>query len=365
MTPYIILIIAIFCFRAFTLTLPEKKGNYIFLALTFIYLFIFCVIRSFDVGIDIPGYIRLYDLTKNIKWDDWGYVYFENGYIAFMKICNMIGLTSRGFFYIVYLIILLPVFIFIKRYSTRPFLSVILYIGFQFFTFDLTGLRQAMAMSIILLAYMEFFKSTKKSILKAVLIILLASTFHRSSLIVLPAFLIIYLPINKKTIILIIVAAISCVALNKVGIREVSALFKDPDSTFTPSTDSSQQLGLSLLLIIIFAACALYATKVLQKKPYQHSIFKVESKMAILLSAAICLMCLFNGSILLRSTMYYYIVFIVAIPIFVSCFDSYTRNIIATVLCILMLTNFFLNDLNSFNMLPYEIGREQTIFVWG
>lgn len=361
MTPYIILLSFIFVIRLFSNLISDKQKSIdFFLRAVFIYLYIFCVIRDFNVGIDIEGYMLMYEKTKLVHWDNWDYVYFENGYIALMKICNMIGLSARGFFYVVYFIILFPIYLFIKKYSPKPLLSVILYICYQFFVFDLTGLRQAIAMSIVLLAYMFLLRQRSKDLLRFIIVVLIAMTIHRSSIIALATCLIIRIPINFKTLTLFIAGMIACTALNQVGVAEVLALYDNTHYMY--STDESQQLGLSLVLMILFTLCTMFATKVLSRNKDASYVCSLESKMAVLLAASVCLMCLFNGSILLRSTMYLYIVFIISIPIFASCFDRISNTIITVTLCLLMITFFFLSDLNSFNVVPYEIGKDQALF---
>lgn len=350
MTPYIILIIAIFIFRGVTLSLPERNGNLWFLALTFIYLYFFCVLRSFDVGRDIQGYISGYVTTASVTWDNWDYIsHYEVGYMALMKVCNVIGLTARGFFYVIYAIILFPIYLLIKKYSASPLTSVILFICYQLFAFSLTGLRQAIAMSICMIAFMQAMKPGKKDLIIFIVLVYLASLIHTSSLIFIFAYIIMRIPINKKSIILYILSAIICEVLNSIGVGYVLSVF---DNTAYGLEDNNR-LGSSLILIIIFIICALYTQYRLKNK----NELKLNQYFTNLLMAGLCLMLLFNGSILLRATMYYYFTFILTLAMVPKVLNKDAGIIYTVVLYSVMISYFFtISELFNFDLIPYEIG---------
>ncbi len=75
--------------------------------------------------------------------------------------------------------------VFIAKHSKEPAFSFIVYICLGLMTFNMNGMRQAMAMSICLLAY-GFAKERKP--LRFLLIVLLAFTFHRTAVVFLLAY---------------------------------------------------------------------------------------------------------------------------------------------------------------------------------
>lgn len=353
MEPYIVLIGFIFLFWFFSGIYPNPKHNNIFLCLTFIYLYLFCSVRSFEVGRDVPGYIQMYEKTATVPWSDWDYVYFENGYIALMKICNIAGLSARGFFFVIYSVILFPIYLFVKKRSPLPLLSVIIYISFQFFVFDLTGLRQAIGMSICMLAYIV--ASEKKSMRNLsgfILLVCLAATFHKSSLIFLLSYPVMGLPVNRRMVLIYCIVAAVCYVLNKAGVGAVLSLFENTHYEY--STDSSQQLGffsIALGLIAILAVWTFFHTETAKRVQVKYA--------TNMLLASICLLLLFNGSILLRSVMYFYFPMIISIPMYVSSLKDRNLNIIVSA-CVIVtfLTFFFTNDINTFDIIPYTIGTD-------
>jgi hypothetical protein len=292
----------------------------------------------------------MYEITKSVDWDNWDYVYFENGYIALMKICNMIGLSARGFFFVVYTIMLYPIYRLIKNYSINPCLSILFFICYQFLQFDLTGLRQAIGMSICAIAYMCALKSGLRYLFIYLLCVFCAYNVHSSALIFLPVYWIIRLPFNRKMIIMYISIACVCVVLNVVG---VAAIFEYFDKNKGWSNADSQQLGLSLVFIIGVAAMAVYSFYS-KKANAENKLLK--GSFAHLLLVSVCSMCLFNGSELLRASMYYYLIGLISVPYFFKNlsggFDKFGSSAFAVFLIIFFL---FIDNLNAFDLLPYTI----------
>lgn len=187
MTIYVVLLLAIlFAMLAehsnWGAAKPQRRSDAL-LNILFLLIFLVFALRASSVGRDLPGYERMYENTKTVPWSDFDYVYFENGYILLMKVCIAIRMSFQGFLAVVAAITLLPIYILIRRYSTDKCLSCLIYVSYIIFEFDLTGLRQAMAMSIVLLAIMSLMEKKKWYILRFLLLVWIASQFHKSALI--------------------------------------------------------------------------------------------------------------------------------------------------------------------------------------
>ena len=357
MTAYYLLILFIFLAAGIIYSLPIKttSKNLAFTRIVFIYIYFFCVLRSFSVGIDIPGYIRMYDETANVAWDNWDYVYFENGYITLMKICNYIGLSARGFFYVIYAIILWPIYYVIRKYSIFPLLSVLLYITFLYFVFDLTGLRQAVGMSICLLAFTFLINNSWRNCMLFYALTALAITFHISAAVFLPAYFLARLNLNKRIIIFFIVAFVLCYVFNRIGVQT----FLGHGEREHYQYDDDLRLGLSLVIYFLFALFGIWTNNNLCKSfTYLRHLNGV---CTLMIMAGIAASFLFNGSILLRSTMYYLLVFILSVPLFFKTFELETRLIGVSLLITVFLFHFFTSELSSFDVTPYTIGIDQAI----
>lgn len=155
-----------------------------------------CSLRSVEVGKDTRMYYRLFERAKALSslehylstfsYFEYGYWilnFFFAKYLNFQSLLALIGALS-----------ILPAAYVIKQYSKDKIISLILYIGFPFFTFSMQALRQAPAIGMVLLAYDAM---KKKKLTRYLLFCLLAFFFHTSAILFLPAFWIGKLPYKK------------------------------------------------------------------------------------------------------------------------------------------------------------------------
>jgi len=147
---------------------------------------------SIDVIYDINGYYNFYkdasvyslsELIANSR--------FEIGYILLNKIFAMILPNPQFIFAIVSIICVSCAWYYIYKNSNNLLLSVLCFVTLGTMTFEYTAFRQAIAMSICLLA-VEFIK--KKQLVPFIAIVLLAFTFHKTALCFLPS----YFLLNSK-----------------------------------------------------------------------------------------------------------------------------------------------------------------------
>jgi len=138
---YLLLLTGIFILGTFfkSSIFGDKQGTRLFLDTSFILIFLLCALRSYTVGRDLPGYRMHYLDVVNHPWTNFNYIYFEKGYQLLMKVCAWIGLSWQMYLALVYVIILIPIYMFIKKYSRNAFLSVIVFICYMYFEFNLTS----------------------------------------------------------------------------------------------------------------------------------------------------------------------------------------------------------------------------------
>ncbi len=151
----------------------DRKSTFVLLV-SGIALFAVYVLRDYSVGRDIPGYYEVYDNMSRELLFDASWTWMEWGYVLLMKLCSMLGLSFRSFLGVLYTFILVPLMIFLKRYSKNVTLSIIIFICFQFFVFSMSALRQTLAMSICMTAYMVANKNGFKSFLGYCALIILS-----------------------------------------------------------------------------------------------------------------------------------------------------------------------------------------------
>ena len=224
MAAYIILLLVIYTayFISRMSSCSIEKANKVFLRISFISIYLLCILRDYSVGRDIPGYIEAYENARWYQLMDTSWTHMEVGYVTFMQICSLIGLNPRMFISLVYLIMLYPIYMAIKKYSYNPLLSVIIFVCFQFLTFDLSGIRQGLAISLCVLS-LPFAKfQSIADALKWIFIFALALSFHSSAVIFILVPIIIRLKFNLKNISLSLLALLVAPRLTNVFLAYLS-----------------------------------------------------------------------------------------------------------------------------------------------
>lgn len=327
-------------------------------------IFLLLALKKETVGIDIAGYKKQYALCAGMPWKDFSYVYFENGYLLLTKLFSKTGVPFQVFNMAVYAFACNAIYRLILKYSTNYTMSVLIFICYQFLVFYISGIRQTIAMSICLNA---FFALEARSRLRgwrfpaAVLLVLLAATVHRSSLIFLPVLLICAASRRKPKLGL----ALGAIALTTVlRSRLLALLNRLAGGVDTASRVTLRGNFLFLVLLTIMGILSLGQKRALSRAeggPFPGET--EESGFAVLtvhlLLAMLLLNVLFSGSSLLRATMYLSLFLIPGIPVIQKRFDCRFGILINLTLTAVFLTLFVVDTLvpNQLNLCPY-------LFFW-
>lgn len=340
----------------------RKRGRS-FIIIAFIATFLLYSLRASNVGRDLPGYERMYLLSANYKWFDFSYVYFEPGYIILSKLCTSLGMSFQAFLTIVNAIILIPIFFFIWRYSKNAFLSVLIYVCYIFFEFNMTGIRQAMASSIVLAAFMYLLRSRKLGIVKYILFVLLASSIHRGASIAL-----IYVPIHYIKRIKVFSLVILLITVFSYAFRnQVASLVAELVGGEIVHANFAVYFGLHIVFLlacgVLFAIASRNNEMSLQGEQTHPPFFNdrgnadittYETKMFYLgIAAAI----FFGYDTSARAYMFFCQVIVVLLPNSLeSVFHGNSRTLVIATFVIFFLTFFVTNTLipNSFDIIPYS-----------
>ncbi|MBE6904696.1 MAG: EpsG family protein [Ruminococcaceae bacterium] len=201
MTPYLLLLL-ITGVSGFAMCeyRPSNKKNLIFLLLITTILITLAGIRASSVGVDTEPYCNFFNFVSGKGSDfalsndfqmEYGY-YFLNYLISLLTKDALLGIS------IISVLIIVLRLICIWKYSSSIWISIFIYISFGFFGYSMCTLRQELGISIAFFA-LPFLKGRK--FIPYLIIILLASSFHVSMLILIPVYFIAYFPINWKYII--------------------------------------------------------------------------------------------------------------------------------------------------------------------
>lgn len=196
------------------------------------------------------GYLGAYE---SIGVSSWNYILqssfynYEKGYVIFCKIANYLNTDPQFLIILCAFIAICSVTYCIYRYSDNCSLSFFIYLGLPVFLINYSGLRQSLAIAIIIYSY-RFIR--EKKALHFILMVVLASTFHDSSIVFLIAYPLYYSKFlnNMRIFSIIIVLLVYLLRyplfniLTTIFIRDVQ-----------PDYNSAITLFIVLLMIYIFS----------------------------------------------------------------------------------------------------------------
>ncbi len=186
-------------------SIKPYSGSYVFIFLIF---WLVAGLR-YETGVDWPGYMLFFNQSKGLEdlfmnGTIMSYDYgsqFEFGYFLLNSLLKTFVNNVQWLFFFVALITNLMLFKSVKKYSTHISLSLLLYFCTVYFILDMSGIRQAIALNLFLLSIEHI---VNKNFFKYLLVILLASSFHISALILLPLYFILSKEIKNYVLIAIV-----------------------------------------------------------------------------------------------------------------------------------------------------------------
>lgn len=185
--------------------IPELSRHKTKIALLcFLLLWLIQALRALEIGCDsyyayIPHFINQgdVDVTNIIQSPD--RYKFEPGYHIYTRIIRYFSHSSQIFISITSLIIIGLITIVFRKYSKNTPLSFIIFAGLILYHFSFSGLRQSIALAITFFSTIFIYK---RKPLIFIGLVLLAFTFHKSSIIFLPAYALYNIHISRKLIII-------------------------------------------------------------------------------------------------------------------------------------------------------------------
>ena len=265
MTVWIGLIIWILIAQYLSKKIKSDRGKQIFLILVGIALVLIMGCRYVDISLngDLNNYARLYTRIRDVDWKDViDYNGMEPGYLIFNKFFSIFFPWTQSIVFIEAIICVFFTFRFIYKFCNNVFLAVLLYLAQGPFIFQLTGFRQAIAMSICLFA-VEYIEKGK--MLKFLILVGLACTFHTTAVVFIPLYFIANFKPNYKTTILYVIYYIFLLRFAPMLISLGSDLTGN-DYTTAGFTGNFTGPIINLFFYVVTLALALFLSKSADKK---------------------------------------------------------------------------------------------------
>ena len=173
-----------------------------------VFLFLVSALKSkYMPGTDLLSYsksfYRTLDLTYQRLWTAWRNEEIKDGvFYIVAKFLAERGLTSQAWMGLIALLFAVGAGWFIFRNSAKPFLSLTLMLSLGFFSFTLSGLRQTMALSIVLLFSYDYLLDRRP--IAFILSVVAAALFHSSAILFLAAYPVVTIEFGWKQLVLVV-----------------------------------------------------------------------------------------------------------------------------------------------------------------
>lgn len=266
--------------------------------------FIYIAFRDISVGIDTALFEKVFwniNETMSSLRDVLASDRVEKGYAVLEYLIGRMGGNYRILLVISAVVCAAGLYCLLDRYAVNPVYSMILYIGFGYFSYSMCFIRQMMAVSIVLFA-LKFIE--EKKLIPYTVTVLIASTIHQTALIALPFYFLCKAKLNRKTR---IGAMILIVAANILRGVLYDFILNFARVDYTTSTETGGTL-LNLMTVGTALLAIYYGPQILERYPI--------SKLPLyaMIIAAMVYPVSLESSAVTRLFYYYHILIIVFVP---------------------------------------------------
>lgn len=349
MLVYVLLLSIIVFMHIISVTKKNKKLNKIMLLFLLFFIVIIQTFRSTTVGTDLVSY--------QYYFNNWGQMRIKqlfsiDGSIEFFyKLLNKfiygIGLDFKYLLMIVSIATYAPLVYISHKYSKYPFISVLVFVTLGFFVFSLSGLRQSIAIGLVVLNFKYVYE---KKPFKYLLLIVVAALFHKSAYLVIPLYFVFNYKLPKKLLFLIPVLVVSVYLFRAEITQILTNLY--PDGYGFVETGATNFM---LFLLVIYIGTL--TTSIIFKNDYMYKLTQ------IILVAVIIQMFSGYSTIIMRVGYYYFAFLILLIPEFITLFKDIPSKLVIQGLVITFLVTYFLLGIvkSPLNSYPYRFSYEFTL----
>lgn len=250
----------------------------LFVVLAGFTLFLISSFRSINFGPpDVRGYVSSYQSLVNLNLSEtWNYYFNGNVkdpfFYLFSKVISLMGAGYRSWLAILAGIFCFSVSKLIYKYSDEVYISFIALISLGYVYFSFTGLRQTIAISMVVISYKYL---RERMWLPFLAIVILGSLFHSSALVFLLAYPLAFTKIGWKHFIVIIIALIIAFIFSN-QLRDIIRIIGWTE-TLSSYADKQDSLTLSgfFIQLCIFLFCLFYKNEVLKTDNNNLSIYNL------------------------------------------------------------------------------------------
>lgn len=271
-------------------------------------------LRDVTIGVDTRTYEEIFRLSNNLDWWEIFSFYIEPGFVLINKIVEAIFHSFNWVLLICAIISVVGISEFIKEVSLDFQFSLFLFVTIGYMSSMMNVMRQYVALTIVLFAFLHY-RNTQK-IIKPCILLIIAATIHASAIVNILVLLVYHFafsnrkPVSKLIKTLIIGGAIVAVPF---GSRIISWVFNTYFADI--STNAGFHTSFVSMSLLVKVVCSVLYYFNCKAEIYDDDEIKT-LRFLNYLNLISCYLSIMAGfvSILSRFNIYYSIITIVFIP---------------------------------------------------
>lgn len=309
--------------------------------------FIACF-RSPDVGKDVANYLAAFDYCSSSDWVELAYLRYEPGYLGLCKSISIFSTDEQFFIFVTAILILVGPICFVSINSKNPPFSFFLYVVMTFFAFSMSGIRQALATSVVLIGF-QFLVSRRFFPFFSFLGI--AGSFHLTSMAYVLAYFVSPLKITAKVFFVYCAAFLFLYSVKGAVLGFFVERYLDQYSEMLSPSDSYMYM---VTMIFVLAFGLVYSKKVLISNPRATVLYN------LIVLAIFFQLFGSESSNIIRVAELFYIAVIVFVPEVVASIKDLAARCLAYVLIVAVgvVQFYFIFPGGGYGVNPYS-------FYWG
>lgn len=259
---------------------PKFRNKKLFCILASLNWILLSGLRHISIGADTLAYFHSYNRTLWTSWNDLFNNFVEiifhgseglgkdkdPGFYLFVKMTQLLTHNYQIFLIIIALIFTVPLGVWIYRNSKNPFISFLIYSVLFYSFFSITGHRQTIATSIVVLIGYKYIK--ERRLLPFILLTFIAFAIHKSALVFFPF----YFLANKKVTKKYLITTLSIFPLLMFFRVPIALFFQNLSGYDYGIYEGAGTTNFTVLLILI-AIVSLWKSKVILKNNPQATHF--------------------------------------------------------------------------------------------
>lgn len=230
----------------------SKAGRAVYCACFGLIFFVIAAVR-YTVGHDYILYANWYNRLLISSIDELTYWSREKGFLIPLKMLADCGLPYQTMFVLIAFFVALGVMLYIYKKSTLPWVSVTAFVSMGLYFISMNFMRQFLAAILITLAFRYIYE---RHLLRFFAVVMLASVFHFTALVILPFYFILRIPVNKLGFFILTPLAFVSYIFSAPIIEFITGFFYtgyDLDLSVEMSTGLSPVYTIAMALLLLLA----------------------------------------------------------------------------------------------------------------